>query len=94
MELLDEERKLLEYVNDVDHDIEGVSLSPSLSLSLSLSLSGRADGLNLPFPPTEYVKSLDGLNLPFPPTEYVKSLEAIVSQKVERLSNFKGEAGN
>ena len=70
MELLDEERKLLEYVNDVDHDIEGVGLSPSLS--------GRADGLNLPFPPTEYVKSL----------------EAIVSQKVERLSNFKGEAGN
>ena len=38
MELLDEERKLLEYVNDVDHDIEGVGLSPSLSLSLSLSL--------------------------------------------------------
>ena len=33
MELLDEERKLLEYVNDVDHDIEGVvGLSPSLSL--------------------------------------------------------------
>ena len=30
--VLDEERKLLEYVNDVDHDIEGVSLSPSLSL--------------------------------------------------------------
>lgn len=27
MELLDEERKLLEYVNDVDHDIEGVNLS-------------------------------------------------------------------
>ena len=36
MELLDEERKLLEYVNDVDHDIEGVGLSPSLSPSLSL----------------------------------------------------------
>ena len=78
MELLDEERKLLEYVNDVDHDIEGVGLSPSLSLSLSLSLSGR----------------VGCLILPFPPTEYVKSLEAIVSQKVERLSNFKGEAGN
>ena len=27
MELLDEERKLLEYVNDVDHDIEGINLS-------------------------------------------------------------------
>ena len=36
MELLDEERKLLEYVNDVDHDIEGTNLSLSLSLSLSL----------------------------------------------------------
>ena len=34
MELLDEERKLLEYVNDVDHDIEGINLSLSLSLSL------------------------------------------------------------
>ena len=32
MELLDEERKLLEYVNDVDHDIEGVNLSLSLAL--------------------------------------------------------------
>ena len=32
MELLDEERKLLEYVNDVDHDIEGINLSLSLSL--------------------------------------------------------------
>ena len=32
MELLDEERKLLEYVNDVDHDIEGVNLSLSLLL--------------------------------------------------------------
>lgn len=34
MELLDEERKLLEYVNDVDHDIEGINLSLYLSLSL------------------------------------------------------------
>lgn len=71
MELLDEERKLLEYVNDVDHDIEGINLSLSLSLSL--------EGLQI-----VHITSL------FLSTEYVKSLEAIVSQKVERLSNFKG----
>ena len=79
-QLLEEDKKLLEYVDDVDHDMEGghcLVLRKMFGTALLLQASLRL-----------HVRS--SLKLSVRPTEYVKSLEDIVEQKLQLFAKFKG----